>query len=155
MKIRAEEISQILKQQIKDYETRVQVSETGTILSVGDGIARLYGLNNALAGELLEFPGNLMGMVLNLEEDNVGAAIFGDDRDIKEGDTVKRTGQIVSVPVGPALLGRVVDALGNPIDGKGPLKNPDGSPVKRTPVEIKAPGIVKRKSVHEPMQTGI
>ena len=155
MKIRAEEISEILKQQIKDYDTRVQVSETGTILSVGDGIARLYGLNNAMAGELLEFPGGRMGMVLNLEEDNVGAAIFGDDRGIKEGDTVKRTGEIVSIPVGPALLGRVVNALGQPIDGKGPLLNPDGSEPQRTPVEIKAPGIVKRKSVHEPMQTGI
>ena len=133
----------------------MQVSETGTILSVGDGIARLYGLNNAMAGELLEFPGGRMGMVLNLEEDNVGAAIFGDDRGIKEGDTVKRTGQIVSVPVGPALLGRVVDALGNPIDGKGPLRDPSGREVPTRPVEIKAPGIVKRKSVHEPMQTGI
>ena len=108
MDIRAEEISQILKQQIANYETRVQVSETGTVLSVGDGIARLYGLQNAMAGELLEFPGNLMGMVLNLEEDNVGAALFGDDRGIKEGDTVKRTGKIVSIPVGPAMMGRVV-----------------------------------------------
>jgi F-type H+-transporting ATPase subunit alpha len=155
MKIRAEEISEILKQQIKDYENRVQVAETGTILSVGDGIARLYGLQNAMAGELLEFPGGYMGMVLNLEEDNVGAAIFGPDRDMKEGDTVKRTGKIVQVPVGPALLGRVVDALGNPIDGKGELKNPDGSPVTYSPVELKAPGIVKRQSVKEPMQTGI
>jgi len=155
MKIRAEEISQILKQQIENYESRVQVSETGTILSVGDGIARIYGLKNALAGELLDFPGGLKGMVLNLEEDNVGAALFGDDRNLKEGDTVSRSGEIVSVPVGPALLGRVVDALGNPIDGKGPLRNPDGSEPRRMPVEIKAPGIVKRKSVHEPMQTGI
>ena len=155
MKIRAEEISQILKQQIENYESRVQVSETGTILSVGDGIARIYGLKNALAGELLDFPGGLKGMVLNLEEDNVGAALFGDDRSLKEGDVVKRTGEIVSIPVGPALLGRVVDALGNPIDGKGPLRNPDGSEPMRLPVEIKAPGIVKRKSVHEPMQTGI
>ena len=109
MDIRAEEISEILKQQIQNYEARVQVSETGTVLSVGDGIARLYGLQNAMAGELLEFPGNLMGMVLNLEEDNVGAALFGDDRNIKEGDIVKRTGKIVSVPVGPALMGRVID----------------------------------------------
>src|SRR5688500_10973562 len=155
MNIRAEEISEILKQQIQNYETRVQVTETGTVLSVGDGIARLYGLNNAMAGELLDFPGGLKGMVLNLEEDNVGAAIFGDDRNIKEGDTVRRTGEIVSVPVGPALLGRVVDALGNPIDGKGPLVDPDGTPAKRMPVEIKAPGIVKRKSVHEPLYTGI
>ena len=150
MKIRAEEISEILKQQIQNYDARVQVSETGTVLSVGDGIARIYGLRNAQAGELLEFPGNLMGMVLNLEEDNVGAAIFGDDRNIKEGDTVKRTSKIVQVPVGPGLLGRVVDALGNPIDGKGPIEA-----VEYRPVEIKAPGIVERKSVHEPMQTGL
>ncbi|MFT4974469.1 MAG: F-type H+-transporting ATPase subunit alpha [Myxococcota bacterium] len=155
MKIRAEEISEILKQQIKDYENRVEVSETGTILSVGDGIARLYGLRNAMAGELLEFPGGQMGMVINLEEDNVGAALFGSDRGLKEGDTVKRTGKIVQVPVGPALLGRVVDALGNPIDGKGPLVDPSGAPVRSMPVELKAPGIVRRKSVHEPMQTGI
>jgi F-type H+-transporting ATPase subunit alpha len=150
MDIRAEEISEILKSQIANYEARVQVSETGTVLSVGDGIARLYGLQNAMAGELLEFPGGLMGMVLNLEEDNVGAALFGDDRNIKEGDTVKRTGKIVSIPVGPALMGRVVDALGNPIDGKGPIETDLFSPV-----EIKAPGIVKRKSVHEPLQTGL
>jgi len=150
MDIRAEEISQILKEQIANYEARVQVSETGTVLSVGDGIARLYGLQNAMAGELLEFPGDLMGMVLNLEEDNVGVALFGNDRGIKEGDTVKRTGKIVSVPVGPALMGRVVDALGNPIDGKGPIETDQHSPV-----EIKAPGIVKRKSVHEPLQTGL
>jgi F-type H+-transporting ATPase subunit alpha len=150
MKIRAEEISEILKQQIQNYDARVQVSETGTVLSVGDGIARIYGLQNAQAGELLEFPGNLMGMVLNLEEDNVGAALFGDDRNIKEGDTVKRTSKIVQVPVGPALLGRVVDALGNPIDGKGPIEA-----TEYRPVEIKAPGIVERKSVHEPMQTGL
>ena len=150
MDIRAEEISQILKQQIKDYESKVTVAETGTVLSVGDGIARLYGLSKAMAGELLEFPGGLMGMVLNLEEDNVGAALFGDDRGIKEGDTVKRTGKIVQVPVGPALMGRVVDALGNPIDGKGPIEA-----TEYKPVEVKAPGIVKRKSVHEPMQTGL
>lgn len=150
MSIRAEEISEILKQQIQNYETRVQVSETGTVLSVGDGIARLYGLANAMAGELLEFPGGLMGMVLNLEEDNVGAAIFGSDLGIKEGDTVKRTGKIVQVPVGPGLLGRVVDGLGNPIDGKGPIEA-----AMNMPIEIKAPGIVQRKSVHEPMQTGL
>ena len=150
MDIRAEEISQILKQQIKDYESKVMVAETGTVLSVGDGIARLYGLSKAMAGELLEFPGGVMGMVLNLEEDNVGAALFGSDRGIKEGDTVKRTGKIVQVPVGPALMGRVVDALGNPIDGKGPIEA-----TAYLPVEIKAPGIVKRKSVHEPMQTGL
>jgi len=150
MDIRAEEISQILKQQIKDYESTVKVAEKGTVLSVGDGIARLYGLSDAMAGELLSFPGGLMGMVLNLEEDNVGAAIFGDDRHIKEGDTVTRTQKIVQVPVGPALMGRVVDALGNPIDGKGPIEA-----TAYMPVEIKAPGIVKRKSVHEPMQTGL
>jgi F-type H+-transporting ATPase subunit alpha len=150
MEIRADEISQILRQQIKDYESRVTVTETGTILSVGDGIARIYGLENALAGELLEFPGGLMGMVLNLEEDNVGAAIFGDDRVCKEGDTVKRTGQIVSIPVGPATLGRVLDALGNPIDG-GPALPRD----HMRAVELKAPGIVLRKSVHEPVETGI
>ena len=150
MEIRAEEISQILKEQIKNYEARVSVAETGTILSVGDGIARVYGLENAMAGELLEFPGGLMGMVLNLEEDNVGAAIFGSDTNMKEGDAVKRTGNIVSIKVGDALLGRVVDGLGNPVDGKGPI---DSDIIR--PVEIKAPGIVKRKSVHEPLQTGL
>ena len=150
MSIRAEEISEILKQQIQNYETRVQVSETGTVLSVGDGIARLYGLANAMAGELLEFPGGLMGMVLNLEEDNVGAAIFGSDISIKEGDTVKRTGKIVQVPVGPGLLGRVVDALGNPIDGKGPIAT-----TERRLVEQKAPGIIPRQGVHEPVQSGL
>ena len=150
MSIRADEISEILKQQIENYEASVQVSETGTVLSVGDGIARLHGLESAMAGELLEFPGGLMGMVLNLEEDNVGAAIFGSDINIKEGDTVKRTGKIVQVPVGPGLMGRVVDGLGNPVDGKGPIDS-----VAFKPVEIKAPGIVERKSVHEPMQTGL
>ncbi|MDP2315168.1 MAG: F0F1 ATP synthase subunit alpha [Pseudomonadota bacterium] len=150
MDIRAEEISQILKQQIKNYDARVAISETGTVLRVGDGIARIYGLENALAGELLEFPGGLKGMVLNLEEDNVGVAILGDDRSIKEGDVVSRTGQIVSVAVGPATLGRVLDALGNPIDGGPPIPQDF---IK--PVEIKAPGIVKRKSVHEPVETGI
>ncbi len=150
MDIRAEEISQILKQQIKNYEGRVAVSETGTVLKVGDGIARIHGLENALAGELLDFGNGLKGMVLNLEEDNVGAALFGDDRTVKEGDIVRRTGEIVSVPVGPATLGRVVDALGNAIDG--------GPEIPRDhvrPVEIKAPGIIGRKSVHEPMETGI
>ena len=150
MDIRAEEISQILKQQIKNYDARVAITETGTVLSVGDGIARVYGLENALAGELLEFPGGLKGMVLNLEEDNVGVALLGDDRGVKEGDTVSRTGQIVSVAVGPATLGRVLDALGNPIDGGPPIPQ---DMIK--PVEIKAPGIIGRKSVHEPMETGI
>ena len=150
MSIQAAEISEILKSQIKNYESRVQVAETGTVLSVGDGIARLHGLENAMAGELLEFPGGLVGMVLNLEEDNVGAAIFGNDQGIKEGDEVRRTNKIVQVPVGPGLMGRVVDALGNPVDGKGPI-----DAVAFKPVEIKAPGIVERKSVHEPMQTGL
>ncbi|MCB9680033.1 MAG: F0F1 ATP synthase subunit alpha [Alphaproteobacteria bacterium] len=150
MKIRADEISQILKQQIKNYDSRVSVAETGTILSVSDGIARIYGLENALAGELLEFPGGVVGMVLNLEEDNVGAAIFGDDRGIREGMEVKRTGRIVETGVGPAMMGRVVDALGNPIDGLGPIEH-----TEMRKVEIKAPGIIARKSVHEPMQTGI
>ena len=150
MRIRADDISQILKQQIKNYESRVQVSETGTILSVGDGIARIYGLEGAMAGELLEFDGGVMGMALNLEEDNVGAAILGSDQKIREGQEVKRTGRIVEVGVGPELLGRVVDALGQPIDGLGPLN------CKETRnIEIKAPGIVGRKSVHEPLQTGI
>src|SRR6056300_1041284 len=159
MKIRAEEISEILKDQIKNYNERVSVSDTGTILSVGDGIARIYGLRNAKAGEMLDFPGGLKGMVLNLEEDNVGAAIFGNDHDIKEGDEVRSTGEIVSVPVGPALMGRVVNALGQPIDGKGelvcPLTGKKGKDLPQSPIEIKAPGIVKRKSVHEPVQTGI
>jgi F-type H+-transporting ATPase subunit alpha len=150
MEIRADEISQILKSQIKNYESRVSVTETGTILSVGDGIARIHGLANALAGELVEFPGGVVGMVLNLEEGNVGAAIFGSDTNIHEGDVVKRTNTIVSVGVGPAFMGRVVDALGNPIDGLGPIEK-----VEDRIVETKAPGIIPRKSVHEPMQTGI
>ncbi len=150
MDIRADEISQILKQQIKNYDSRVSVTETGTILSVGDGIARIYGLQNALAGELIEFPGGVQGMVLNLEEDNVGAAIFGDDTHIHEGDTVKRTGTIVSIGVGPEMMGRVVDAVGNPIDGLGPINR-----AENRIIETKAPGIIGRKSVHEPMQTGI
>jgi F-type H+-transporting ATPase subunit alpha len=150
MRIRADEISQILKQQIKNYESRVKVSETGIILSVGDGIARIHGLENAMAGELLEFSNGVQGMVLNLEEDNVGAAILGYDTEIREGQEVKRTGKIVEVSVGPELMGRVVDALGQPIDGLGPL---NGSETRQ--VEVKAPGIIARKSVHEPLQTGI
>jgi F-type H+-transporting ATPase subunit alpha len=150
MEIRADEISQILKQQIQNFESRVSVAETGTILTLGDGIARVYGLENAMAGELLEFPGGLMGMVLNLEEDNVGVALFGADTSLKEGDEVRRTGKIVEIGVGPEVMGRVVDALGQPIDGQGPL----GTKLTRL-VEMKAPGIVARKSVHEPMQTGI
>jgi F-type H+/Na+-transporting ATPase subunit alpha len=150
MDIRADEISQILKTQIKNYTSRVTVTETGTILSVGDGIARIYGLENAMAGELIEFPGGVMGMVLNLEHDNVGAAILGSDIGIHEGDQVKRTGRIVEMGVGPKLMGRVLDALGNPIDGLGPLET-----VEQRIIETKAPGIIARKSVHEPMQTGI
>ncbi|MEI8256528.1 MAG: F0F1 ATP synthase subunit alpha, partial [Deltaproteobacteria bacterium] len=137
MQLRAEEISQIIKQQIKNYDKTLDVTETGTILTVGDGIARIHGLAGAMAGELLKFPGDLVGIVLNLEEDNVGAAIFGEVSGVKEGDVVKRTGQIASVPVGEALLGRVVNALGQPIDGKGPL---DTKHSRR--VEIKAPGII-------------
>ena len=150
MEIRAEEISEIIRKQIKGYGKEMEVAETGTIISIGDGIARIHGLDKAMAGELLEFPGGVSGMVLNLEEDNVGAAILGDYFEIKEGDTVKRTNRIVEVPVGDALLGRVVDAIGNPIDGKGPIVTD-----KFGKVEIKAPGIVQRKSVHQPMQTGL
>jgi len=150
MDIKASEISSILKEQIKNFGKEAEVSEIGQVLSVGDGIARVYGLDNVQAGEMVEFPGGLRGMALNLEADNVGVVIFGDDRGIKEGDTVKRTGAIVDVPVGKGLLGRVVDALGNPIDGKGPI-NAD----HRSRVDVKAPGIIPRKSVHEPMATGL
>ena len=150
MDIRAAEISSILKQQIKDFGKEAEVSEIGQVLSVGDGIARVYGLDNVQAGELVEFPGGIAGMALNLEVDNVGIVIFGSDRDIKEGDTVKRTGNIVEVPVGKELLGRVVDPLGNPLDGKGPIKSK-----QRARVDVKAPGIMPRKSVHEPMSTGL
>ncbi|MGZ3722733.1 MAG: F0F1 ATP synthase subunit alpha [Bdellovibrionales bacterium] len=148
--IRADEISRVLKEQIKNYNKAIEVSETGSVLSVGDGVARVYGLEKAMAGELVEFPNNITGMVLNLEADSVGVVIFGNDRDIREGDTVKRTKKIVQVPVGEALLGRVVDAMGNAIDGLGPIKT-EHSRI----VEIKAPGILSRKSVHEPLQTGI
>ncbi len=150
MEIRAAEISSILKDQIKNFGKEAEVSEIGQVLSVGDGIARVYGLDKVQAGELVEFPGGIRGMALNLEVDNVGCVIFGDDRSIKEGDTVKRTGAIVDTPVGKGLLGRVVDALGNPIDGKGPIKFD-----KRARVDVKAPGIIPRKSVHEPVQTGL
>jgi F-type H+/Na+-transporting ATPase subunit alpha len=150
MDIRAAEISAILKDQIKNFGKEAEVSEVGQVLSVGDGIARVYGLDNVQAGEMVEFPGGIRGMALNLESDNVGVVIFGNDRDIKEGDIVKRTGAIVDTPVGPALLGRVVDALGNPIDGKGPIKA-----TERRRVDVKAPGIIPRKSVHEPMSTGL
>lgn len=150
MEIRAAEISAILKKQIADFGSEAEVAEVGQVLSVGDGIARVYGLDQVQAGEMVEFPGGIKGMALNLETDNVGIVIFGDDRDIKEGDTVKRTGDIVDVPVGKELLGRVVDGLGNPIDGKGELKT-----TERRLVEVKAPGIIPRKSVHEPVQTGL
>jgi F-type H+-transporting ATPase subunit alpha len=150
MEIRAEEISEIIRKQIKEYGKEVEVAETGTIISIGDGIARIHGLDKAMSGELLEFPGGVAGMVLNLEEDNVGAAILGDFEHIKEGDTVKRTGKINEVPVGPGLIGRVVNGIGEPIDGKGPIASNESRKV-----EIKAPGIVARKSVHQPMQTGL
>ncbi|MDP3895391.1 MAG: F0F1 ATP synthase subunit alpha [Mesorhizobium sp.] len=150
MDIRAAEISAILKDQIKNFGKEAEVSEVGQVLSVGDGIARVYGLDNVQAGEMVEFPGGIRGMALNLESDNVGVVIFGADRDIKEGDTVKRTGAIVDVPVGMGLLGRVVDALGNPIDGKGPIVA-----TERRRVDVKAPGIIPRKSVSEPMSTGL
>ena len=150
MEIRAAEISAILKDQIENFGTESEISEVGQVLSVGDGIARIYGLDKVQAGEMVEFPGGIKGMTLNLEEDNVGVVIFGDDRTIREGDTVKRTGAIVDVPIGKELLGRVVDALGNPVDGKGPINASE-----RSLIEVKAPGIIPRKSVHEPMQTGI
>jgi len=150
MDIRAAEISAILKDQIANFGTEADVAEVGQVLSVGDGVARAYGLDNVQAGELVEFADGSKGMALNLEVDNVGIVIFGDDTGIKEGDTVKRTGAIVDVPVGRALLGRVVDPLGNPIDGKGPIEG-----AERSRIEVKAPGIIPRKSVHEPMQTGL
>jgi len=148
--IKPGEITDILKREIKEFGRSVEVAETGTVLSVGDGIARVYGLDQAMAGELVMFPGNLQGMVLNLEEDNVGVALMGESAHVREGDLVKRTGRIIEVPVGMALLGRVVDALGNPVDGKGPIQ---AAETRR--VELKAPGIVARKSVHEPLQTGL
>jgi F-type H+/Na+-transporting ATPase subunit alpha len=151
MEIRPAEISEILKKQIAAFDTEANVAETGQVLSVGDGIARVFGLQNVMAGEMVEFPtAGLRGMALNLETDNVGVVIFGDDKEIREGDTVARTGSIVEVPTGLSLLGRVVDGLGNPIDGKGPILG-----AKMSRVEVKAPGIIPRKSVHEPMQTGL
>ncbi|MFL2797234.1 MAG: F0F1 ATP synthase subunit alpha [Rhodobacterales bacterium TMED271] len=150
MNIQASEISKILKEQIKNFGNDTEVAEVGKVLSVGDGIARVYGLEKVQAGEMVEFPGGTMGMALNLEIDNVGVVIFGSDRDIKEGDLVKRTSSIVDVPVGMELLGRVVDGLGNPLDGKGPIKSK-----KRSVADVKAPGIIPRKSVHEPMATGL
>lgn len=150
MEIRAAEISDILKKQIADFGAQADVAEIGQVLSIGDGVARVYGLDNVQAGEMVEFPSGIKGMALNLEVDNVGVVVFGDDRDIKEGDIVRRTGKIVEVPVGKELQGRVVDGLGNPIDGKGPLKAKE---MRR--VEVKAPGIIPRQSVSEPMQTGL
>ena len=150
MHIKAEEIGKIIEDQIRNYDQRVEMSETGTVLYVGDGIARVYGVNNAMSMELLEFPGGIMGMVLNLEEDNVGVALLGDDTGIKEGDPVKRTGKIFSVPVGEAVVGRVLNPLGQPLDGLGPVETSESRPV-----ELKAPGLMSRKSVHEPMVTGI
>ena len=150
MEIRADEISRIIREQVQGYDTSASVQETGTVLTVGDGIARVDGLANAMAGELLDFPHDVRGMVLNLEEGNVGVALLGKDHLIKEGDQVKRTGKIMSVPVGDALVGRVVNTLGEPIDGGPALENTEARVI-----EIKAPGIIKRKSVHEPMQTGL
>ena len=151
MSINPSEITKILKDQIKNFGEKTEISEVGKVLSVGDGIARVYGLDNVQAGEMVEFSDNSKGMALNLESDNVGVVIFGDDRNIKEGDTVKRTNSIVDVPVGKELLGRVVDGLGNPIDGKGSLP----TKIKKMRVEVKAPGIIPRQSVNEPMQTGL
>ena len=150
MSIKASEISSIIRDQINNFESQADISEVGTALKVGDGVAQVYGLDNVQAGEMVEFTGGVQGMALNLEEDNVGIVIFGDDRGIKEGDTVKRTQKIVEVPVGKGLLGRVVDALGNPIDGKGPIQSSESSRI-----EVKAPGIIPRQSVSEPMQTGL
>ncbi|MBF0243525.1 MAG: F0F1 ATP synthase subunit alpha, partial [Desulfamplus sp.] len=149
MEIRAEEISQIIKEQIKDFDKEVELSETGVVLSVGDGIARVYGLEKVKAMELVEFPGGILGLALNLEEDNVGIAILGEDKKIKEGDIVKRTDRIASVPVGEAVLGRVVTTTGEPIDGKGPINS-----TKTMNMELVAPGVIARKSVHEPCYTG-
>src|ERR671911_668125 len=150
MEIGTAEISRIIKEQIRDYEKTVEVQEIGTVLSTGDGIARIYGLDRVAAGELLEFPHNIYGLTLNLEEDNVGAALFGETHMIREGDTVKRTGRIAEVPVGKPLVGRVVNALGEPIDGRGPIETKE-----RRRIEIKAPGIVARQPVKEPLQTGL
>ncbi|MCP5364454.1 MAG: F0F1 ATP synthase subunit alpha [Hyphomicrobiales bacterium] len=150
MEIRAAEISAIIKQQIASFGTEAEVAEVGTVLSVGDGIARVHGLDKVMAGEMVEFPDGTKAMALNLEEDNVGVVLFGDDRNIREGDVVKRTNAIVDIPVGPGVLGRVVNGVGEPIDGKGPIAS-----VERRHVDVKAPGIIPRQSVHEPMQTGI
>jgi F-type H+/Na+-transporting ATPase subunit alpha len=150
MEIKAEEISQIIKEQIKDFDKKVELSETGIVLSVGDGIARVHGLEKAMANELVEFPGGILGLVMNLEEDNVGIAVMGEVTHIQEGDTVKRTGRIAEVPVGEAVLGRVVDTTGAPLDGKGPIDSKETSRI-----EVVAPGVIARKSVHEPLVTGL
>src|SRR4030043_850516 len=150
MDIKAEEISQVIREQIKNYEKRIEVSETGIVLSVGDGVARVHGVEKAMAMEMLEFPGSIFGLCLNLEEDNVGVAIMGDDTKIKEGDTVKRTGRIAEIPVGEAVLGRVIDAVGNPLDGKGPI---NAKEFRR--IEMVAPGVIARQPVKEPMYTGL
>jgi F-type H+-transporting ATPase subunit alpha len=150
MQIKADEISSIIKEKIKGFDKRVDVSETGSVIQVGDGIAKVYGLDGTMAGEMLEFPGNLFGIALNLEEDNVGAVLMGDDTGIKEGDPVKRTGRIAEIPVGEALAGRVINAIGEPIDGKGPIKTSH-----RSRIEVVAPGVVTRQSVREPLQTGL
>ncbi|MDD6032986.1 MAG: F0F1 ATP synthase subunit alpha, partial [Oscillospiraceae bacterium] len=149
MELRPEEISQLIKAQIKNYQSKLELKDIGTVVTVGDGIARVYGLDNCMSGELLDFGGGVSGMALNLEEDFVGAVLLGSDENIKEGDTVRRTGQIVSVPVGEALLGRVVNPLGQPIDGKGPVLTEE-----TRPIESPAPGIIQRKKVSRPLQTG-
>ena len=151
LSIRADEISRVLKDQIKNYNKNIEVSEVGNVLTVGDGVAKVYGLDNVMAGELVEFPGEVFGMVLNLEEDCVGAVILGEDREIKEGDTVKRTNKIASLKVGEGMLGRVVDTLGTPIDGKGPIQGE----LFDMPLERKAPGVIYREPVTEPLQSGI
>src|SRR5215470_11824948 len=150
MDIKPGEITDILKREIREYDREIDVAETGTVLSIGDGIARIFGLDGVMAGELVEFPGEIAGLVLNLEEDNVGVAVMGEATHVREGDLVRRTGRILEVSVGEALVGRVVDALGNPIDGRGEIRSSE-----RRRVELKAPGIVARRSVHEPLQTGI
>ena len=150
MQLTADEISQIIKKQIQDFDGATRVAQTGTVLASGDGIARVYGLDSVMAGELVEFPGDVFGLVLNLEQDNVGVAVLGDPNGVREGDTVKRTGRIADVPVGDAVMGRVVNALGQPVDGKGPIETRD-----RRQVEVKAPGIIGRQPVKEPLQTGL
>lgn len=150
MDLRPEEISSVIKEQIKKYDKKLDMVDVGTVIQVGDGIARIHGLEGCMSGELIEFPGEVFGMALNLEEDNVGCVLLGSDKDIKEGDTVKRTGRIMEVPVGDPVVGRVVNALGQPIDGKGPI-----NATKFRPVERIAPGVITRKSVSEPLQTGI